>query len=152
MSDIKKDKILNNSNKNLDFMPDYVTPIEVSPRVSHVYGESTTENIEEFRMMEELEIDLYKMFEDSKYYKSFRNTIKKMPKKKEPEVFYYFYNQLDALNKYETVDIVKSLLEFFNINYNLAWENLLTVPIKEEILRVVKRKYGNDKIKYKQLF
>ena len=92
------------------------------------------------------------MFEDSKYYKSFRNTIKKMPKKKEPEVFYYFYNQLDALNKYETVDIVKSLLEFFNINYNLAWENLLTVPIKEAILRVVKRKYGNDKIKYKQLF
>lgn len=152
MSDIKKDKILNNSYNNLDFMPDYVTPIEVSHRVSHVYGESTTENIEELRMMEELEIDLYKMFEDSKYYKSFRNTIKKMPKKKEPEVFYYFYNQLDALNKYETVDIVKSLLEFFNINYNLAWENLLTVPIKEAILRVVKRKYGNDKIKYKQLF
>ena len=152
MSDIKKDKILNNSYNNLDFMPDYVTPIEVSPRVSHVYEESTTENIEEFRMMEELEIDLYKMFEDSKYYKSFRNTIKKMPKKKEPEVFYYFYNQLDALNKYETVDIVKSLLEFFNINYNLAWENLLTIPIKEAILRVVKRKYGNDKIKYKQLF
>ena len=73
-------------------------------------------------------------------------------RKKEPEVFYYFYNQLDALNNYETVDIVKSLLEFFNINYNLAWENLLTVPIKEAILRVVKRKYGNDKIKYKQLF
>ena len=152
MSNIKKDKILNNSYNNLDFMPDYVTPIEVSPRVSHIYGESTTENIEELRLMEELEADLFRMFEESKYYKSFRKTIKKMPKKKEPEVFYHFYNQLDALNKYETVDIVKSLLEFFNINYNLAWDNLLTIPIKEAILRVVKRKYGDDKIKYKQLF
>lgn len=152
MSNRRRDPILNNSYNQVDYSPDFSSTIEVAPDVSHLYPDATGENIEYERIKTQINEDLYELFKNSEYYKSFRKTVKKMPKRKEPEVFYYFFNALHKMNKYDCYDIVLTLFEFFNINYDLAWKNLLTTPIKEELLKEMVEIHGEERINFKPIF
>lgn len=152
----RPDKILNNNFNKVDFGSESSSRGEIciDPDVESQYEESTTSDMSGILESRELENDIYRIFVDSSWYIKYGGDIKKTDKNDIPGIYFYFKDALDRENMYNSVQIFCSIAEFFDINYAMLYNDVLTIDDKSEILTILEDSF-NLKKKYllsKKLF
>ena len=109
-----------------------LTTLKVSDQVT-TYDDILSPNMDTIRVNKMLEEEIYNLFLESPF-KSKYSTWRKVDKKDVYDIFYYFKDKLIESKKYNLIDIFISIAEFFEMNYNILYDNI-TLKDKEIILQ-----------------
>lgn len=146
--------ILDNNWNKVDRELGSSTEIRVSSMVESQYIESTTENISDVYVNRTIDEELYKIFVDSPYFEKYNNSVKKVEKKEIPGLWLYFRDELRKnVKTINTVQIIYAVAEFFNLDYVLLYNDIISISDKSEILETMQNIYGYDsELKCNKLF
>ena len=150
----KNDKILNNSfNANEGDYQDYTSPIAVNSQVSDRYEESTTDNMMGVLNKKNINELIYSIYVDSKFLEKYGKSYKKIEKSDIPDIYYYFKEEMEKNKIYTITEIFLGIVEFFELNYNVMYNDIISIQDKEKILDEMTEMYGlNKKLSCKKLF
>ena len=150
----KNDKILNNSfNANDGDYQDYTAPIAVNSQVSDRYEESTTDNMMGILNKKAINELLYEIYLNSEFYNKYGNSYKKIEKADIANVYYYFKHEMEKNTIFTITEIFLGITEFFELNYNTMYNDIISIQDKEKILDEMTEMYGlNKKLSCKKLF
>lgn len=150
----RNDKILNNSfNANDGQYEDYNAPIAVSNQVSDRYEESTTDNMMGILNKKSINELLYEIYLESNFYSKYGSSYKKIEKADIADVYYYFKHEMEKNKIFTITEIFLGIVEFFELNYNTMYNDIISIQDKEKILDEMKEMYGLDKkLSCKKLF
>lgn len=139
-----EDKILNNSFNSVEFGTEGLrnTPIAIHPAVSDIYEESTTENIEDVHVRKELEQDIYQLYVESDFYKKYGQDCKKIERPDIPLIYHYFKHKLQEKKVYNAVQIFCMIAEFFDLNYKILYNDIISLEEKATILTLLENSMG----------
>jgi hypothetical protein len=148
---IKEDKIINNSFNSGELnYEEFTQTIRVDSRVSSLY-EDQLGDIIEYRTMQLLNDEIYKIFELSPYYQKYKNP-KRVDKTDMIKMYYYFKEKIMAIKNFSPMEMFIGFAEFFQINYDQLYSEVRVLD-KEAILKELNEKYSlKNRIKTKRLF
>jgi hypothetical protein len=151
-----EDKIINNSYDSVDYGTGSMSQqaISISPLVEDMYAESTTERIDELYSNKKLMEELHDLYEESEYYNKYKKSTKKIERPDVFDMYHYFKKKLEEKSEYTAVQIFCAIAEFFDLNYKVLYNDIITLNDKVEILDVLQNQYGLEKefIKSRRLF
>lgn len=173
-----EDKIFGNSFDNVNYGTERTrqSSIQISPCVEKIYEESVSENIDEIytrRRMMQLLYDAYikseffqkygqkdhiEQLKDSSvlnYDELVTNPVaKKIERSDLMKLYYYFKDELQKENEFSVVQIFCTIAEFFDLNYKILYNDVLTLEDKVSILDHLEKEFGLEKqfTKSKSLF
>lgn len=153
-----EDKITNNSFNKVDYGTENlgnVSEIKINPLISDRYEESVTDDISAIFTRNKITEQLLDIFENSKYSKKYtKESCKKLEKSDIEEVYYSFKKELLNNGNYSIVEIFCGIAEFFDINYKLLYNDIISLDDKSKILETLEESYGLKKryLKSKKLF
>ena len=153
-----EDKILNNNYDSVDYGTESLNRhggISITPMVSDRYEESTTENIDEVIMRKKINSQLAQLYEASPFYQKYGQDCKKIDKSDLTDIYYTFKSQLsDTEEHYTIVQILCAIAEFFELNYKILYNDILTLEDKAAVLESLEDTYGLEQkyAKSKKLF
>ena len=128
--------------------------ITINPLISARYEESTTDDIVSLYSRKRIEEDMQFLFETSPFYEKYyseplddpdRLGIKKVERADLSDIYYYFKGKLQEKKSYNSVDIFCAIAEFFDLNYKLLYNDILTIADKADVLEVLAENYGLEK-------
>lgn len=139
-----QDKIINNSYNKVDYGQEVLSqsPITISPLVSDLYEETTSESIEDLYVKRRLYKELLSLYEESEFYEKYGQDCKKIDKVDIPNIYYTFKERLIEMNKYNLVQIFTTIAEFFDLNYKILYNDIISLEDKAEILEILQDMYG----------
>jgi len=148
---MKHDKIINNSfNSGELVFKEFTQTIKIDSKVSGLY-EDQLGDIIEYRTMQVLNVEIYKIFEESPYYEKYKNP-KRVDKNDMLKMYYYFKDAINKIKDYSPMEMFIGFAEFFQINYDQLYGEIRVLD-KEDLLKELNEKYGlKDRIKTKRLF
>ena len=148
---MKEDKIINNSfnSGELNYQ-EFTQTIKVDNRVSSLYDDLLGDVIEH-RTIQLLNEEIYKIFEDSPYFKKYK-VPKRVDKNDMLKMYYYFKDAIMKKKSFSPMEMFIGFAEFFQINYDQLYGEIRVLD-KEALLKELNEKYGlKDRIKTKRLF
>ena len=148
---MKHDKIINNSfNSGELVFKEFTQTIKIDSKVSGLY-EDQLGDIIEYRTMQVLNVEIYKIFEESPYYEKYKNP-KRVDKNDMLKMYYYFKDAINKIKDYSPMEMFIGFAEFFQINYDQLYGEIRVLD-KELLLKELNEKYGlHNRIKTKRLF
>lgn len=152
------DKILNNSYDSTDYAESVTAKynsIAINPLVSDRYEETTTENIDELLMRRRINSQMAELYEASPYFEKYGRDYKKIDRGDISDIYYTFKEELSKLDDhYNIVQIVCAIAEFFEFNYKVLYNDIITLDDKARILETLEESYGLEQqyAKSKKLF
>jgi hypothetical protein len=149
---MKEDKIINNSfnSGELNYTDFGQQTIKVDSRVSALYDDLLGDVLEH-RTKALLNDEIYKIFEDSPYFKKYK-VPKRVDKNDMVKMYYYFKEEIMKIKDFSAMEMFIGFAEFFQINYDQLYGEIRVLD-KEALLKELNEKYGLDgKIKTKRLF
>ena len=150
------DKIINNSYDAVDYGQEALSqsPIAINPLVSDQYEEATSENIEDIYTRKNLYNQMSELYEASEFYEKYGQDCKKLEKADISNVYYTFKRQLLEKDDYNLVQVFTTIAEFFDLNYNTLYNDIISLEDKAEILEILRDMYGLESqfAKSKKLF
>lgn len=144
----QSDKIFNNSYNSVDYGVEALNKnsvIAVSPMVSDIYEESTTDDISNIISRNSLYEMLMQEFEKSDWFVKYKDTSKKIEKFDITEMYYYFKHILMDKGKYNNIEVFCGIAEFFKFNYKTLYNDIISIEDKSEILTLLEDTYGLKK-------
>lgn len=122
--------------------------LKPSPFVDEQYDFAMTEDIVQLLDRQETSELLYQIWIKSPYKKKFKETTTgtnapKIPKNHIQEIFYYMKEKLTEQKNITTQELVMSINEFFEFNYEYICKKVLSPKMKSEILE----EYYNNGLK-----
>lgn len=146
--------ILDNNWNKVDRELGSVSEIRVSSAVENQYIEATTENISDVYINRNIDEILYNVFKDSPYYEKYNISVKKIDRKEVPGLWLYFRDELRReIKNINTVQILLAVAEFFNLDYNSLYNDIISITDKSEILEIMQNIYGYEsELKCNKLF
>lgn len=136
-------KILNNSYNQGGNDQVFSSSIQIDPAISDRYNEATTEDPALLIERKETQEEIFKIFTESPYAKKYpMENLKKIEKNDIAKVFYYIKEGLDKIRTLSAYELVLSINEFFDFNYNVIWNDVLSVELKGEILEDLYENHG----------
>lgn len=113
--------------------------MKVSPAVEEQYDFAMTEDIIQLLERQNTSEQLYDIWDKSPYKKKFKeNTTStnapKIPKEYIQEIFYYMKNKLTERKHISTQELVMSINEFFDFNYDYICKKVLSPKMKADII------------------
>lgn len=146
--------ILDNNWNKIDRELGSFSEIRVSSAVENQYIEATTDNISDIYVNRTIDEILYEIFLISPYYEKYNMSVKKIDKKEVPGLWLYFRDELRRTTKnINTVQILCAIAEFFNLDYNILYNDIISITDKSEILETVQNIYGyENELKCNKLF
>ena len=151
-----EDKIINNRFDNVEYGTEALSqaPISINPAVYDRYEESLSEDISELYTRRKMEEDLEEIYEASPYYKKYGQEVKKLEKRDIADIYYSFKDELNKRDSYTLVQIFCGIAEFFDLNYKILYNDIISLEDKAEILELLQESYGleSDLGKSKKLF
>ena len=136
-------KILDNSWNAKD--PEHLGfgTILVDPIAEKQFIESTTSDISELyvnRLTDELMYDLYLL---SPFFEKYKQNYKKIERSDLYEIYEYFRDALRKNNaNLNIIQIFIAILEFFELNYDKMYKDVLPIKDKSEMLQTLQDVYG----------
>lgn len=126
---------------------EYITPqsLTVSSAVSANYQETLSENVDELYEDKALEDLMYEIYLQSEWYNKYKNENKRIERKDMSEIYYYFKNEIINHYNYNIVQTFCAICEFFDFNYKLVYNNIISLKDKAEILETLEEHYNVDK-------
>lgn len=139
MARINTAKVLHNSYfsgeaTNTDFSQ---TPMVISPLVADQYDYALTDDIVLLQERKDTAEKIYEIFINSPYANSFKvkdSPIIKIPKDSIAEVFNYTKDALKKIKNLTASELVMSINEFYDFNYDYVYKKVLTPQMKQELL------------------
>ena len=151
-----EDKILNNRFNAVEYGTDNLrnNPIAINPMVSDMYEEATTEDIEGMRQRKKLEDTMYQLYIESEFYKKYGNDSKRIERPDIPLIYAYFKKKLKDIGEYDIVEIFCAIAEFFDLNYKVLYNDIVSLDDKGMILTILDQRNGleNEYEQCDQLF
>jgi hypothetical protein len=141
----QNEKVFNNSYNNIYYgleKTNKSSSIEISPLVSHIYEESTTEDITDIISKKVMDDIIYEEYHKTKWYEKYIDETKKIEKSDITDIYYYFKKILVNKNTYNSVEAFCGIAEFFKINYKMLYNDIISIEDKAEILNILKETYG----------
>lgn len=141
-----EDKILNNRFDAVEYGTDNLrnNPIAINPAVSDMYEESITEDIEGLRQRKTLEEEMYQLYIESEFYKKYKKECKRIERPDIPLVYAYFKKKLKEKGTYNMVEIFCAIAEFFELNYKVLFNDIISLDDKGIIMSVLDANNGLD--------
>jgi len=141
-------KIINNSFNSVEYGTDSLksTQIAINPAVSDVYEESTTSSIEDVYTRRKMESEIMDMYERSEFYKKYGNEYKKVDRCDMSPIYYYFKDEFMKIGTYNAVEIFLCIAEFFDMNYKILYNDIISLEDKGRILSTLEETIGLDSI------
>jgi hypothetical protein len=148
------EKILNNSYNDVEYTTQHNQPIAVSPIISNQYEEATTEDPYDLLTKRSLNDLIFNLYLESEIYNKYHNNYKKIDKEDISPIWFYFKNKLLELGGYNIVEIICGVAEFFEFNYIVLYENVISVEDKIVLLSTLENVYSYKSkfLKSKKLF
>lgn len=150
------DKIINNSYNAVDYGQGALNqnPISINPLISDQYEESTSENIEDIYIRKKLYDQMNDLYMTSEFYEKYGQDCKKLEKADISNVYYTFKPLLLNIDHYNLVQVFTTIAEFFDINYKILYNDIISLEDKAEILEILRDMYGLETqfAKSKKLF
>lgn len=150
------DKIINNSYDAVDYGQGSLSqnPISINPLISDQYEESTSENIEDIYTRKKLYDQMNDLYMMSEFYEKYGQDCKKLEKADIGNVYYTFKPLLLNIDHYNLVQVFTTIAEFFDINYKILYNDVISLEDKAEILEILRDMYGLETqfAKSKKLF
>lgn len=138
---INTSAVLNNSYFTGNEQPQFTRPIAIDPTLEKQYDYQMTEDPVLLQERKETMETLYDIFKESPYFEKYGvipgtqiPQCSKVEKGDIVKLFYYFKEELDKRRDLSAFETVIAINEFFDLNYEYVVENVLSVPIKAEIL------------------
>lgn len=139
-------KILNNSYNQKDNTQVLVGGIKIDPGVSDRYEESVTEDPVLMVERKETQKELYEIFLNSPFSEKYPiDSIKKIEKKDLTKLFYYIKDQFALVRQLSAMELVIAFCEFFELSYKIVYDQVLSTPLKGEILNDLYENHGMKK-------
>lgn len=149
---VYEDKIINNSYNTgeIDFEV-FTGVMKVEDGAYSFYEDQLSDNMTETRIVKELNETLYTFFETSPFFEKYKNP-RRVDKSDMIKMYYYFKEKLLKKNIYSGVQIFIGFAEFFQINYDLLY-NEVGILDKETLLKELDYHNGiKSSCKTKKLF
>lgn len=135
-------KVLNNSYNAVDRETGTTSAITVSPLVSHLYQESVCDDISDLYQSRINDETMYELFLESPFYEKYSNS-KRIEKADAYEIYVYFRDLLFERNpEINIVQVFFAILEFFELNYDKMYNDIISINDKSQILAVLENTYG----------
>lgn len=151
-----EDKIINNNFDNVEYGTEALSqsPIAVNPMVYDRYEESLSDDISEIYTRKKMYEDLAEIYEASPYYQKYGKEVKKLEKRDIGDIYYSFKDELNKRDSYTLVQIFCGIAEFFDLNYKILYNDIISLEDKAQILEILQEAYGleSDLGKSKKLF
>lgn len=116
--------------------------------VASQYDFATTEDPELLTDRKDTAEIIYKIFVDSSYndgrFLIEGTQVMKIPKDSINEVFNYVKDELLSIKKLNPIELIISINEFFDFNYDFVYRKVLTPKMKQELLEDY---YKNEGVK-----
>lgn len=144
----QNNSILNNSYNTFDFSKDRSTnspQIAIDPDVVNNYEESVTEDITRVYEKEKLNETMLEAFQESEWYEKYANGQKKVEKSDMSDMYYHFRGILMEKRDCSEVDAFCTIAEFFDMNYKVLYNDILTIATKIQLLNDLQETYGLSK-------
>ena len=117
--------------------------------VASQYDFATTEDPELLTDRKDTAEIIYKIFVDSSYndgrFLIEGTQVMKIPKDSINEVFNYVKDELLSIKKLNPIELIISINEFFDFNYDFVYRKVLTPKMKQELLEDYYRNEGVKK-------
>lgn len=141
-----EDKIINNNFDNVEFGTESLSqsPITVNPMVYDRYEESLSEDVTEIYSRKKIYEDMSEIYEASPYFKKYGKELKKLEKRDISDIYYSFKDELNKRNSYTLVQIFCAIAEFFDLNYKILYNDIISLEDKAQILEILQETYGLD--------
>lgn len=151
-----EDKIINNRFDNVEYGTEALSqaPISINPAVYDRYEESLSDDVSEIYVKRKMYEDLEEIYQASPYYKKYGKDVKKLEKRDISDIYYSFKDELNKRDSYTLVQIFCGIAEFFDLNYKILYNDIISLEDKAEILELLQEAYGleSDLGKSKKLF
>ena len=141
--------ILHNNYNNYDYSKDRgptAPPIALNHDAYSLYEEATSEDITEIYTRNKLNELMHELFLESQWVDKYggdnRNKVEKCDMS---DIFYYFHNKLLEMYKCNEVDVFCTIAEFFDMNYKILYQDILTIETKIRVLNTLKETKGLSK-------
>ena len=117
--------------------------------VASQYDFATTEDPELLTDRKDTAEIIYKIFVDSSYndgrFLIEGTQVMKIPKDSINEVFNYVKDELLSIKKLNPIELIISINEFFDFNYDYVYRKVLTPKMKQELLEDYYKNEGDKK-------
>jgi len=114
--------------------------------VTSLYEEATTEDISEIYTRNRLNELMLELFDKSPWAEKYGGENKnKVEKCDMSDIFYYFHNKLLDMYECNEVDVFCTIAEFFDMNYKILYQDILTIDTKIQVLNTLKETKGLSK-------
>ena len=151
-----EDKIIDNSFDKVEYGVERTTQasIAISPFIEDRYEESVSENIDEIYTRRNLTKLMDDLYHESEYFEKYGNNLKKIERCDMFGIYYHFKDELMKKNEFSIIQIFCAIAEFFDLNYKILYNDILTLEDKVKILDQLEKEYGLEKqfTKSKALF
>lgn len=136
-------KILDNAWNAKDLEHLGYSTITVDPIVYDQYKEATTNDIMALyteRITDELMYDIYLV---SPFFEKYEQNYKKIERLDLYPIYEYFRNELRKQNQnLNIIQIMIAIFEFFELNYDKMYKDVIPIKDKSEILQTLQDVYG----------
>ena len=147
-------KVLNNTYNAVDRETGTTSAITISPLISHLYEESVSDDISDLYQNRINDETMYELYVESPFYEKYKNSTKKIEKADAYDIYVYFRDKLLQKNKgINIVQVFFAILEFFELNYDKMYNDVISINDKSQILSVLENIYGyKSELKCNNLF
>jgi hypothetical protein len=126
-------------------------PIKINDKITHLYEDTISEDLIGYRSNKLLEEIMYNVFLESPFYHKYK-TPKRIEKSDVTKMYYFFKEKILKEHNFSLYDIFINFAEFFQINYELLYNEISTLS-KEELLKELNNeKQISERFKTKKLF
>ena len=142
-----EDKIIDNSFDKVDYGVERTTQssIQISPFVEKQYEESVSENIDEIYTKRRLMDIMDNLYKGSVFFNKYGKNLKKIERSDLFNVYYHFKDELKKYNEFNIIQIFCTIAEFFDLNYKVLYNDILTLEEKVIILDALEKEYGLER-------
>lgn len=143
-----ENSVINNSFNLVEYGTESLknTQISINPAISDIYEESTTSCIEDVYTRKKMESEILEMYEASDFYKKYGNEYKKIDRCDMSPIYYYFKDAFMKIGTYNSVEIFLCIAEFFDMNYKILYNDIISLEDKGNILTTLDETIGLENI------
>lgn len=141
-------EIINNSYEDSDFSDQRFTDrtLCIDPTIEDNYRDTLSDDVDIVYHEKELEERMDALYKESAWYNKYgADTKKKIERADMCDIFYYFKGKLVADSRFNIVEIFCIICEFFDFNYKLMYNDIISLSDKSSILELLERNYGLEK-------
>jgi hypothetical protein len=147
-------KIFNNGWNQIDRENMMMASITLDPSMDDCYDDATTDDIIDLYIQRRINSVLHDLYTSSIFFEKYNKNVKRIDKSDLYNVYVYFRDKLYIeMPEINIVQIFIGIAEFFELNYDILYNDIISIEDKSKVLECLANVYGvQAKMKCLKLF